>query len=324
MDSLKKVSVIIPTYNGGKFLSSTLEMVFRQRLSSPPEVVCVDSGSRDDTLKILGSFPVRIVKIPREEFNHGQTRNLGARESTGDALCFLVQDALARDKEWLPALLRALEREPRIAGAFSRQIPRPDCNPFIRERLVHGSASGEHSKTFQIGCPEEYRRLPPAEKRAAVAFDNVSSIIRRSVWESFPFPSLPFGEDLSWAKRVMEEGYLVLYEPSSQVIHSHNRSLWKEFKRIYADCRNQKALFGLDHVPGLRMLLFCTWKDFRRYCRAVRRELKLGPRRFFYSLYALPFSAVENTAKFLGGKGGEWAGRKSWYRILDRVFTRGL
>ena len=53
---MQKVSIIIPTYNGEAYLPSTLEAIYRQRLNTPPEVVCIDSGSTDRTLEILASL----------------------------------------------------------------------------------------------------------------------------------------------------------------------------------------------------------------------------------------------------------------------------
>ena len=47
-----KVSVIIPSYNNAKYLKKTISSVYNQSLEDI-EVVCVDDGSKDNSLKVL-------------------------------------------------------------------------------------------------------------------------------------------------------------------------------------------------------------------------------------------------------------------------------
>ena len=49
---MPKVSIIIPTYNVGKYLRECMESVVRQTLSDI-QIVCVNDGSTDDSLSIL-------------------------------------------------------------------------------------------------------------------------------------------------------------------------------------------------------------------------------------------------------------------------------
>ena len=47
------VSIVIPTKNGGDRLKEVLEAVFSQKTEYKYEVICVDSGSTDNTLNII-------------------------------------------------------------------------------------------------------------------------------------------------------------------------------------------------------------------------------------------------------------------------------
>ena len=57
-------SVIIPTLNGGAEFRACLEAVHRQQLDRPFEVLCIDSGSTDDTLRLCRERGVRLLQIP--------------------------------------------------------------------------------------------------------------------------------------------------------------------------------------------------------------------------------------------------------------------
>jgi len=73
------VTVVIPTKNAGERFETTLERIRQQTVESV-EVV-VDSGSTDGTVPLAESLADEVVQIAPEEFNHGRTRNRGARTS---------------------------------------------------------------------------------------------------------------------------------------------------------------------------------------------------------------------------------------------------
>ena len=93
------VSVIIPVYNGARFLRAALESVFAQTYR-PIEVIVVDDGSADDSGVIAQSFPeVRYVRQQNEGV--AAARNNGIQIARGEFLAFLDQDDL-----WTPEKLK--------------------------------------------------------------------------------------------------------------------------------------------------------------------------------------------------------------------------
>ncbi len=93
------VSVIIPVYNGARYLRAALESVFAQTYRSF-EVIVVDDGSADDSGIIAQSFPeVRYL----HQTNQGvaAARNHGIEAARGEFFAFLDQDDL-----WTPDKLR--------------------------------------------------------------------------------------------------------------------------------------------------------------------------------------------------------------------------
>jgi len=85
------VSVIIPVYNSEKFLKFTIESVLNQSYSDI-EIIAVDDGSTDESLKILRKFENKISII--EQNNHGLTSalNAGIKKMNGNWFKWLSPD----------------------------------------------------------------------------------------------------------------------------------------------------------------------------------------------------------------------------------------
>ena len=99
-----RISVVIPLYNGARFIAEALESVFAQTLS-PSEIIVVDDGSTDDgaelVRRVAAGRPLKLLHKP----NGGQSsaRNLGIRHASGTHIALLDQDDI-----WYPEHLEAL------------------------------------------------------------------------------------------------------------------------------------------------------------------------------------------------------------------------
>ncbi len=238
-----EVSVILLTKNSQRYLTEILDAVYAQNTTRPFEVIAVDSGSQDATLSIFAQYPVRLFQIPAIEFNHGETRNFGAKQASPGVryLVYLTHDATPTPG-WLEGLLAAVESSPQVAGAFSRHLPRPTCPlPMARLLAEEWEQSGTPQRVLKrLTDPNDYER-----RRVWYAwFSNTSSCLRREVWAQFPFRCVDFAEDADWADRVLRAGYTVIYEPASTVIHSHDYGLWDQFAQNVDHARGLKRLFG--------------------------------------------------------------------------------
>jgi rhamnosyltransferase len=249
MASLARVSILLVTKNGHRYLSEVLENIGQQRgRLQIHEIIAVDSGSRDRTLEVLERFGVRILQIPPQEFAHGKTRNMAAAQAQGDYLVFLTQDATPAHPQWLENLLAPLQTSATVAGAYSRHLPRPDCHPMEWRRIVQFELSGraESCLNTAVGNPD-YVQNPGVYS----FFSNVSSVMRRQVWEKFPLPDVEFGEDQLWARRVLEAGYQTAYCADSLVYHSHSYGPWANLCRHVDHARALHRPEGRSHQMTL-------------------------------------------------------------------------
>lgn len=222
--AVPETSILIPTKNGMNRIDSCLRAIFSQTGVGFYEVLAVDSGSTDGTLDVIRDYPARIVSIPSEEFHHARTRNYAASLAQGTVLVFLSQDAVPAHPGWLAALLRNF-RDAAIGAAYGRQIPA-------------GSATEErHEVLDAIYGTERLVKGPDSKSRLGFRyyhFSDANAAIRRDVWESTRFPEdLWVFEDLGIAKRILDAGWSIAYDPAAEVIHSHNHSCTQLFRRYF-------------------------------------------------------------------------------------------
>lgn len=88
---LDLVSVVIPVYNAEKYIEETLASVWAQTYPHL-EVVVVDDGSTDRSLKILEQFSDRIVLVRQKNAGAAAARNAGVQAARGRWIAFLDSD----------------------------------------------------------------------------------------------------------------------------------------------------------------------------------------------------------------------------------------
>jgi glycosyltransferase involved in cell wall biosynthesis len=114
---MPKVSVIIPTYNYGKFIDEALASVFNQTFQDF-EIIVIDDGSTDNTRQRISTYGDRVRYFYQEQKGPAAARNLGIRESRGEYIAFLDADDL-----WYPAKLEKqmalFESNPRLGMVLS-------------------------------------------------------------------------------------------------------------------------------------------------------------------------------------------------------------
>ena len=89
-----KVSVIVPIYNAEAYLRPALDSILDQTLREI-EIICVDDGSTDGSLKIIKEYQkkdARIRIVTQNNAGPGSARNNGMRRSRGEYVSFLDAD----------------------------------------------------------------------------------------------------------------------------------------------------------------------------------------------------------------------------------------
>ena len=85
------MSIIIPAYNAGTYVSECLDSVLKQTYQDF-EIFVIDDGSEDDTVEIVSGYGDKVTLLQQPNLGSAAARNLGAKNATGKWLAFLDAD----------------------------------------------------------------------------------------------------------------------------------------------------------------------------------------------------------------------------------------
>jgi len=122
------VSVIVPTWNEEKYLPKCMQSINNQAGSKPLEVIVVDGGSTDRTIKIAREYADEVLVEPLKPV--GAARNVGARKASGSVLAFIDADTTASEN-WVEEIERTLKMNPLAVGVTG------PTQPYEGTRLDH-------------------------------------------------------------------------------------------------------------------------------------------------------------------------------------------
>jgi rhamnosyltransferase len=259
MDPL--ISIVMRSMNDGPLIGNVLRMIREQDYPGVIEMVHIDSGSKDNTVELIkATNPWKLIQIRPEEYVPGVVLNRGMRESRSEWVVFLNSDAEPADKHWLAELLAAAQAGSKIGTAFSRQIPRPDCQAVYAH---------DYDRCF-------------GENRESARWDHffsmVSCVVNRKAWEEQPFrEDLQYAEDDEWSRRLKAKGWEVVFAEKSVAIHSHNYTFKQAYRRAYGDCfaaaasRLKAVPRPFDWVVGLVKALLRDSKSDLTWCLRAGR-----------------------------------------------------
>lgn len=228
-----KISVLIPVYNGKRFLEEALESVRAQTLA-PFEIIVLDGGSADGSAELLKKRDdIRLLTFDR--LNISWSRNRLVREAAGDYIAFLDADDLW-DRE-------KLEKQAAFMEAH------PECGIAVCA-----------SKTFLD--PSVADPSPRQKELAKTTFPLLlqAALVRKSLFERFPFnEDRTQGEDTDWFMRLSTAGIRVHRMPETLCfyrIHGSNFSLKADTSRqTYLQMIAAAARKGKSLPPDLSVII---------------------------------------------------------------------
>lgn len=284
------VSVIIPTLNAEHEIEDLLAALERQSLR-PMEILVVDSASDDDTVPLVKMHEgIRLLQIERCDFNHGATRDMALRATTGDFVCFLTQDALPASDAYLERLVTPMVGDPSIALVSGGQLPKADARRF--EQLV---------RSFNYPDSPSVRSKSDLNKcgiKTFFASDSCSAYRRTAYLDCGGFEYVNTNEDMLMAARFVASGLKVAYEPGAEVYHSHNLTPSQQFARNRA-----VGMFLESHSDDL--MHASEIGEGGRLVKAVSSQLlREGNLTEFIAF------GVDCCARLLGNRAGRRAARK--------------
>ena len=246
------VSIIIPTYNRIDLTRQCLEALRRNTPAAACEVIVVDNGSTDGTSKLLQREQERgnlRAILNEENIGFAKACNLGASQAHGKYLLFLNNDTVPLPG-WLDALLATAEADPTV-GAVGSKLLFPDGT------IQHaGVIVVQNKREPEPLVPVHVHYRKPSDYRPAnrpflyQALTAACLLIRRGAFEAAGGYDEGFWngyEDVDLCFRLQEQGWHLVYQPESVVIHAESQSGPMRFARTRENVKRLQAKW-LDKI----------------------------------------------------------------------------
>ncbi|NQV01641.1 MAG: glycosyltransferase family 2 protein [Bacteroidia bacterium] len=232
-----EISVIIPSYNGEKFIADALESV-RQQTFPVKEILVVDDGSTDATIDIVKGFPGNIrVCLQKHTGFPAKGRNKGIKESTGTYIAFLDQDDL-----W-PSNAMQIHMESMIKYPFL------EVDVGKVQTMVIQKTLAEKPEFGPFGLPKQFFLLSCVLIKKTT-FNKVGMFDEQMKY---------YGSDFDWIIRFREAELsinfhtnLTLYYRLHETNHSRDLSILKQsLIEVFKKSMDRRSASGRDQVKPL-------------------------------------------------------------------------
>jgi glycosyltransferase involved in cell wall biosynthesis len=289
------VSVVIPVYNGERFVAEAIRSVVRQTHRSL-EYIVVDDGSTDDTANVARGIEGPVKVTTQDNAGVSAARNRGAADARGDLLAFLDADDV-----WHPEKLRRqlslLRGSPHVGlvlcdlqlvdeGLRAQQMRRMRVTPMLAEEMVLGTGAILSCSSTALVPRHVFREIGGFDVDLSMSadWDFLMRVALHHPVASVPEP-------------------LTLYRMHSRNM-SHDVALLERDKRrayekLFSDPRWSERLGPRRrraHANLHRMLAgsYLHAHDYRGACRNAAVSLRWHPAILAYSL-ALPIRRWQRT-----------------------------
>ncbi|HEY9778052.1 MAG TPA: glycosyltransferase family 2 protein [Planktothrix sp.] len=261
MVNFPAVTIITPVYNGGQVFEECLDSVLQYK-PSDWELIVVDDGSTDGSDRMAAEKGAHLLKTGGR-MGPGAARNIGAREASGEYVCFIDADCAVNEFTF-GNIAAELREYPEMEAFFGSYDDSPAAPNFVAQyknlfhRYVHQIAD-EEASTFWAGCGIVRR----ATFLALGGFD----------LHRFNRPSI---EDIELGYRIRQLGGKIRIAKSVQVKHY---KAWNMYSLIKTDVFDRG-------VPWTRLLLA------NEICRVNELNIQISQKISVAAVYLLVASVV--------------------------------
>ncbi len=290
----KKVSVIIPNWNGKELLDDCLTSLTKQKFNNY-EIILVDNGSTDDSIEYtVKNFPkVKIVKL-NKNYGFAKAINEGVKASFSEYVVFLNNDTYV-DKNWLKSLVECANKHDEVISVNSRILN------FYDRKLIDGIGIeiNEIGQAKSIGWSEKDHNQYSQEIYIFGATGG-ASLFRKTDFikvgmfdESF----FMYSEEVDFAFRAQFLGYESIYCPQAIVYHKHKATSKKLPHHVeYWQFRNMTATIIKDFSVDLLLKRWRWLKILLVHLNTYIYQIKNG---YYWAPFLADLWIIVNIPKLL-------------------------
>ena len=226
----RRISIIMPVFNEEKYLGTTLS---RLSLSDSEELIIVDGGSTDGTMKIARKYT---DKVFRTKTGRASVMNYGAEIAGGDILLFLHADCQLPNNAF--NIVRSTLTDERVAaGGFYLGID----HPSLAFRIIETAANIRHRFTSFI-------------------YGDQAMFLTKSTFNRVGgFANIPIMEDIDISRKLKRHGRIVYVRPAVMV--SPRR--WLNEGIFYTTLRDWTIAFSYTFLKASPSKLINYYKEIR-------------------------------------------------------------
>ena len=217
-----KVDIICPLYLGEKYIRDLNKSLLKQKNVNINEIKYILTKGTDNSEQILKDMKLNYEVIDKKNFSHSLVREKAAFKSKAEIICFISQDIIIENDDWLEKLIYPIVNNEADAS-YSRQLTKfNNIEKYTRE--------GNYSDKSFIKGKKDIERLG----LKTFFFSDASSAIRRSTFvelKGYDKKDLPINEDMYFAYKLIMNNKKIAYQADSIVYHSHNFSLKELYNR---------------------------------------------------------------------------------------------
>ena len=209
------VSVVIPVYNGEKYIKKCLDSLSQQTLADNKyEIIIVDNGSSDISVQIAENYNVKLLKEPKR--GSYAARNKGIKNALGDIIAFTDVDCIVA-KDWLEQAVKYYD-DNKDAEIIAGQVE------FFSDQML--SVWGYFDKNTFLN--QEYSYNTGVAKTANL-------FVAAKVFKTVGLfdGTLQSGGDVDWTAKAVSKGISIHYEPKAVVYHPVRNSFNEIAQKVY-------------------------------------------------------------------------------------------
>ena len=282
------VSIIIPVHNKFRYTYNLIFSILHINIAISYEIIIADDMSNDET-KLIDNYIKNIIIIHNnKKYNFVRNCNKASKLAKGKYILFLNNDSKV-NKGWLDSLVNIIERDDKIGMVGSKFIY---PNKKLQEAggIVFNNGDCSNFGRYDESDKPEYNYVKEVDY-----ISGASILIRKSIWEKIGGFDERFNpayyEDTDLAFQLRKNGYKIVYQPKSIVIHFEGISNGKTLKS------------GIKKYQEINKIKFIEkWNNELKYQETINNTFIARDRSYNKSRILIIDRCVPNYDKDAGGR----------------------
>lgn len=282
------VDIIIPVYKPDEKLKKNL-IALKKQTRKPEHIFLINTEEQffpEEVKKLLSTMPnVSVTHIKKSEFDHGGTRNMGAKMSRADIIFFMTQDAIPANENLVEEIVKPFSNE-KVAAVYGRQMA--DRKQDFLEAFT---------RNFNYPAESQLKSKDDLERLGIKTFfcSNVCAAYKKEVHEQlggFPLKTI-FNEDMIFASKLILAGYSIFYNADAKVWHWHHYTGMQQLRRNF-DLAVSQVQYG-----GLFLKVKSESEGIRLVKETIAYLFQAG------KFYLIPYVIYTSGCKYIGYRLGK-------------------